>query len=275
MHRIFLLPELLMEIISFLPPTDLRTCASVSRHWKETLRLNLHPRNFPLPDTVCNDPSTPRPYILKKLPQSISSLAQDIVHRTTLWQNAGVVLDISDDYYFWHEGAYSNLLSTLSQYLHPWLGKHVCEFVGGLEEIARGDMGICVRTKLGAEKLDEWFREGEREVGRERSVIDAYLSKPVTRKVEVYCVEGATWDQEYVNVLQRGARKEWQQRCVKIERRNGIRLGDVVDELRGMLKPNEVVTEFGRDVQKEVLLEWRFDDAAIRMMCFEWLDSTG
>jgi hypothetical protein len=101
------------------------------------------------------------------------------------------------------------------------------------------------------------------------------LSKPVTRKVEVYCVEGAAWDQEYVNVLQRGARKEWQQRCVKIERRNGIRLGDVVDELRGMLKPNEAVTEFGGDVQKEVLLEWRFDDAAIRMMCFEWLDSTG
>jgi hypothetical protein len=49
----------------------------------------------------------------------------------------------------------------------------------------------------------------------------------------------------------------------------------VVDELRGMLKPNEAVTEFGGDVQKEVLLEWRFDDAAIRMMCFEWLDSTG
>ncbi|KAG9194465.1 hypothetical protein G6011_04500 [Alternaria panax] len=272
MHRIFLLPELLIQIISFLPPSDLRTCASVSRHWKETLRLNLHPRNLPLPDTLSpHDHATTQPHRLKKLPQLISSLAQDILFRTSQWQNAGGLSDISDDYYFWHEGAHRDLLSALSQYLHPWLGKHMCELVGGLNEIAQGDMGICVRSKLTTAEFDEWFLEGKRKMGE----MEAYLTRPVTRSVEVYCVEGAMWDPEYGNVLHRGVRRQWQQRCVKIERERGIRIGDVIDELRGMLRTVEVVAGSEEEAQGEVLLEWRFEDAATRMMCFEWLDSTG
>jgi hypothetical protein len=52
-------------------------------------------------------------------------------------------------------------------------------------------------------------------------------------------------------------------------------MGDVVDELRDMLKTSEVVAGLGEDARGEVLLEWRFEDAATRMTCFEWLDSTG
>jgi hypothetical protein len=134
-------------------------------------------------------------------------------------------------------------------------------------------MGICVRTKLSAGEFDEWFVEEKEE--KERRGMEAYVTKPVTRSVEIYCVEGAEWDQEYGNLLRRGARREWQQRCVKIERERGIRMGDVVDELRGMLKTSDVVAGHGEDARQGVLLEWRFEEAATRMMCFEWLDSTG
>jgi hypothetical protein len=275
MHRIFLLPEILIQIISFLPPSDLSACASVSRHWKETLRINLHPRLLPLPGTLSlHNYTTTSPQTLKKLPWPVSSVAQDILLRTTQWQNAGVLLDISDDYYFWHESAYSNLLSGLRQYLHPWLGKYLCEFVGELEEITQGEMGVCIRTKSSAAEFDDWFVGGER-VMQEWRGLEAYLTRPAIRSVEIYCVEGAVWDQEYGNVLRRGARREWQQRCVRIERERGIRMGDVVDELRDMLKTSEVVAGLGEDARGEVLLEWRFEDAATRMTCFEWLDSTG
>ena len=91
---------------------------------------------------------------------------------------------------------------------------------------------------------------------------------------------------EYVTVLAEAAEADGAGKALSVgvedeveklgaEGKVAFAVQDVVDELRGMLKPNEAVTEFGGDVQKEVLLEWRFDDAAIRMMCFEWLDSTG
>jgi hypothetical protein len=186
-----------------------------------------------------------------------------------------LLLDISDDYYFWHEGAYGNLVSALIPFLHPWLRKHVCELVGGLEELARGEMGICFRTAMSLGDFDEWFAGDANEMNKEMNSMSAYLTRPRTRSVEIFCVEGAAWDLEYANVLRREGRREWQQCCVRIERDRGVRMGDVVDELRGVLKPREIVGRNGEGAPGEVLLEWRFEDTAKRMLSFEWLDSTG
>lgn len=189
--------------------------------------------------------------------------------------NSGLPLDISDDYYFWHEGAYGNLLSTLVPFLHPWLGKHVYELIGGLDEMAKGQMGICFRTKMSVGVFDELFARYENESEASRVAISAHLTKPVTRSVEVYCVEGAEWDQEYRNVLHRHGRRDWQQQCVRMERQKGVRMADLVEELRGVLETSKIGAETGEAIQGEVMLEWRFEEAARRMTCFEWFDATG
>jgi len=276
MHRIFLLPELLIQIVTLLPPSKLPIYASVSKHWRETLRLNLPPRLLSLRDASSAIPSTAtKPETLDRLPQPLSSLAQDILARTTQWMNPGLPLDISDDYYFWHEGAYGNLLSALVPFLHPWLGKHVCELIGGLDEMARGEMGICFRTKMSVGEFDEWFAGCENETEEGRISMSAYLTTPVTRSIEIYCVEGAEWDREYRNVLHRHGRRDWQQRCVRVEREKGVRMGDVVEELRTVLKTSRVGADTGEAIQGDVMLEWRFEETASRMTCFEWFDGTG
>jgi hypothetical protein len=276
MHRIFLLPEILIHIVTLLPPSELPTYASVSRHWRETLRLNLPPRLLPL-----HNASLPRPLPAvdsqsrDKLPQPVSTLARDILARTTQWLNPALLLDISDNYYFWHEGAYGKLLSELVPFLHPWLGKRVSEVIGGLEEMAKGEMGICFRMAMSVGEFDEQFAGDEDGVEKDKSSMSAYLTRPVTRSVEIYCVEGAVWDQEYKNVLHRQGRREWQQRCVRVERGRGVTMEDVVEELSGVLRTSRVGTETGGDMPGEVLLEWRFEESARRMLCCELFDSTG
>jgi len=189
--------------------------------------------------------------------------------------NPGLPLDISDDYYFWHEGAYGNILSALVPFLHPWLGKHVCELIGGLDEMARGEMGICFRTRMSIEEFDGWFARCESETEEGKATMGAYLTRPVTRSMEIYCVEGAEWDQEYRNVLHRHGRRDWQQRCVRVEREKGLRMGDGVEELRSVLNTSKAGADTVEAIQRDVMLEWRFGEAASRMTCFEWFDGTG
>ncbi|KAL6161629.1 hypothetical protein ACJQWK_08299 [Exserohilum turcicum] len=153
------------------------------------------------------------------------------------------------EYYAWHEGAYSTLLNALLPHLHPMLGRHVYDLLGGIEDIAKGNMGACVRTKMSVGEFEDMFG-GEAEAER-------YLTRPLTRSVEIYCVSGAVWDTGYKNVQSRAAYSEWQQRCVRVEREKGVRMCDVVEELRGVLKPEDFAQQEGN---AEILLQWQMAD---------------
>ena len=127
---------------------------------------------------------------------------------------------------------------------------------------------------MSVREFDEWFARCEGETEEGRISMSAYLTRPVTRSIEVYCVEGAEWDREYRNVLHRHGRRDWQQRCVRVEREKGLGMGDVVEELRSVLKTSKV-GDVGEAIRGDVMLEWRFEEAASRMTCFEWFDGTG
>jgi hypothetical protein len=256
MHRLFLLPELLVEIISYLPWEDLACCHLISTFFHKSLKNNLPPCKHPLPDT------SPQPPCNTTLPQPIRTLARDIKTHSSHWMTSGMLLDISDDYYFWHDGAYSNLLQTLSPFLHPLLATCAVELMSGLESLVQGEMGIVVRTKMGTAGFWELFGDEEEEdcsYGKENEGWkDSYLTKPASKVVEIYCSMGAVWDKGYGNVLRRQGGREWQQRCLRVERARGVRMGDVVDELKGVLKVEEEMEAEGA----EVVLEWRFGASA-------------
>jgi hypothetical protein len=269
MHRLLLLPELLVEIITYLPYNDLTHCHLISSFFHKTLKNNLQPFKHPLPD--------PSIYPSEKtlLPQPIRTLARDIEKHSAHWMTPGILLDISDDYYFWHDGAYSNLLHALSPFLHPLLASCAVEVVSGLESLVVGEMGIVLRTKMGTAAFWELFGEEEEE-GKEREGWRVgYLTKPSCKVVEVYCPMGALWDEGYGNVLRRQRGREWQQRCVRVERERGVRMGDVVDELRGVLKVEMDMEAEGQ----EVVLEWRFgasaDSVPVSVPVDAYLDGSG
>jgi hypothetical protein len=273
MHRLFLLPELLVEIISYLPCEDLACCHLISTFFHKSLKNNLPPCKHPLPD-----PST-YPSDKTLLAQPIRTLARDIKTHSSHWMTSGMLLDICDDYYFWHDGAYSNLLHTLSPFLHPLLATCAVELMSGLESLVQGEMGIVVRTKMGTVGFWELFGDEEEEdysYGKERDGWrDAYLTKPSCKVVEVYCPMGAVWDEGYGNVLRRQGGREWQQRCVRVERERGVRMGDIVDELKGVLKVEESMEAEGA----EILLEWRFgrsaDPVLVSVPVNAYLDGSG
>ncbi|KNG51613.1 mfs general substrate transporter [Stemphylium lycopersici] len=265
--------ELLIHIISFLPYEELGNYHAVSPCWNSALKNNLPPRLRPLPDHPF--PSTPpsrleEPAAHRPLPKPIRSLAQDIQHRTAHWLNPALLIDISDDYYFWHDGAYGNLLNALTPHLHPFLTKHACDLVDGIDKIVKGEMGICLRTEINMGDFEEMFgSEGGKQVEIENA---KYLTKPLTKSVEIYCVSGRVWDQQYKNVQWRNGNRDWQQRCVRIERERGVSMCDVIDELRGVLKADGLAP---KDTNAEVLLEWRMGEHPVEMSAFDAFDRTG
>jgi hypothetical protein len=52
LHRIFLIPELLVSILSVLPLEDLRNCYRVSSQWREIIHTHMPPKKIPLPGDV-------------------------------------------------------------------------------------------------------------------------------------------------------------------------------------------------------------------------------
>ena len=190
----------------------------------------------------------------------------------------GMLLDINEDYYFWHDGAYSNLLHSLAPYLHPLLASFASELMSGLDSLVQGEMGIVLRTKMGAAEFYQIFCDDgdEGTEGKGRSEWrDAFLTQPISRMVEVYCPLGAVWDRGYGNLLKRNGGREWQQSCVRVERERGARMGDVVDEVRGLLKADGDMEREG----SELVLEWRFGTSAEMEVLMEdfdlFLDGSG
>jgi hypothetical protein len=174
------------------------------------------------------------------------------------------------DFLSWRETAYKNLQAALLPHLHPRLAAHVYDFIGGIDDVARGQMGICIRTKM---SIKEWegmlgVLDDEEEEKGERA---GYVTQPVTKSVEVRCFRGAVWDTEYMNVHLQTGNEGWQATFVRIEREKGVRMCDIVDELRGVIEADWEVRR-GRD---DVLLDWRMGGYRFVDPSYEAFDRTG
>jgi hypothetical protein len=192
------------------------------------------------------------------------------------------VVDVGDDYYSWREGTYRDMAQRLKPWLHPVLGKWAWELVEGLDELVNGNMKIGIRTKCSTEQFEELFSSSSSSSpgkGYADGGEEGFLTRPLTKVVEIYCPAGAVWDEGYANVLHRDGWKSWQQRCVRVERERGVRMGDVLDGLRGVLKignsRERLVSREEEGEEGEVLLEWRFGCAAMQIPVSPILDGSG
>ncbi|EUC42975.1 hypothetical protein COCMIDRAFT_28483 [Bipolaris oryzae ATCC 44560] len=261
MHRALTLPEVLLSVISYLPIRDLLICHAVSSGWRRILVANLPARMRPLPDT----PSAPLRETTLVLPDSIRSLARSLNLRPKELINWIIQPEIETDYLIWRNAATDELQEALGPYMHPLLVAHTYDLTGGIEDVARGQMGISIRTKMG---LGEFERMLEIKNDEEEGM--KYLTQPVTKSVEVRCLDGAEWDEEYRNVRTTAGDMEWLRRCVRVERESGVRMCDVVDELRGVIEAEWSVQQGSGNV----LLDWRMGDCPERHL-FHAFDLTG
>lgn len=154
------------------------------------------------------------------------------------------MLELGDAYLRWREGTHAQVLEQIRPHLHPLLAVNAIELVSGLDSVTRGYLEICLRTKCTwkefAELLDNqcWHAKS--------------MAQPFVRNVEVYAWGGARWDLSNQSVKLRG-RENWARHMVRIEREKGVRMGDVVDELKGLLTPDT-----NDEDDQSLLLEWKF-----------------
>ncbi|EMD70040.1 hypothetical protein COCSADRAFT_22194 [Bipolaris sorokiniana ND90Pr] len=262
MHRALTLPEVLLSIISYLPTRDLLTCHAVSSGWRRILIANLPARMRPLPDT----PSSP---LLQEttlvLPDSIRSLARSLNLRPKELVNWIVQPEVETDHLIWRDATTDELQEALGPYMHPLLAAHAYDLTGGVENVARGQMGLSIGTRM---ELGEFERMLEIRDDEEEGM--KYLTQPVTKKVEVRCLDGAEWNEEYMNVRAIEGEMEWLRKCVRVERESGVRMCDVIDELRGVIEADWIVQHGSGNV----LLDWRMGDNPERHS-FHAFDRTG
>ncbi|KAJ5030017.1 hypothetical protein J3E71DRAFT_349402 [Bipolaris maydis] len=262
MHRALTLPEVVLSIISYLPTRDLLTCHAVSSGWRRILVANLPARMRPLPDT----PST---FLLEKttlaLPDSIRSLARSLDLRPKEFVDWIIQPEVERDYLSWRIETADELQEALRPYMHPLLATHVHDLTGGIDDVIRGQMSISILTLMGLGEFERMLkiRNGEEEGMK-------YLTHPVTKKVEVRCLDGAEWDEDYMNVRTAKADMEWSRKYVRVERESGVRMCDVVDELRGVIEADWVVQHGCGNV----LLNWRMGDCTERHL-FNAFELTG
>lgn len=262
MHRALTLPEVLLSIISYLPTRDLLTCHAVSSGWRRILVANLPARMRPLPDT----PSSPlfqKPTLV--LPDPIRSLARSLNLRPKELIDWIAQPEVETEYLNWRFAVTDELQEALGPYMHPLIAAHAYDLTGGIEDVARGQMGISIGTEM---KLEEFERMLE--IGDSEEEGMKYLTQPVTKYVEVRCLDGAEWNEEYMNVRTTQDDKEWLRKCVRVERESGVRMCDVVDELRGVIEAEWTVLQgCGK-----VLLDWRMGHCPERHVFYAF-DRTG
>lgn len=108
-------------------------------------------------------------------------------------------------------------------------------------------MSICVHTRCTTKECIELC-----DAEHDQDWRNGFLTQPPTSGVRLYCPMGAEWDLSNKSVVHRGG-FTWRCASIRVEREKGVRMGDVIDELRGVLVPDH---EGG--VTGMVLLEWRF-----------------
>jgi hypothetical protein len=230
-HAIFLIPELLVQILSELPDNDLKTCYRVSPRWGDILRAHLPPEKLPLPES----PPSYRP-LIHDLPGNValhpllqSSLALP-------WELCNSPLDIA-----WKRFWTNN-----------------CEYDAHRELI-----NFRITLKL---PIDAWFAlfENENQIWR-----STYMADPPPTAVEVRCGPGARlfshqsrWRPEGYTDIPGCTAVSASNGFVRIEREKGVRLGDVVEELRVVV----VVCDLGKAEDTEILAIFWWSERFIKLL---------
>jgi hypothetical protein len=250
------IPELLIYTLSHLDEVSLSRCYQISHYFCSTLKNNLPPQNRPLPDTITPSSTTHKqPYLTPPkqqaictfLPKDIRHLASEIKTQDEQWIYLSNMMEVGDDYFYWREGAHDNILSLLSAHLHPFLSTTAWELVSGLESIVTGGLNIRLQTRCTFAALSN-FLDDDKSEARGLGV-----TMPGCKSVEVYCVRGTIWDLSYNSVMTTKD-ETWRGHSVRVEREKGVRMGDVIDELRRVLIAGpDLLTD------DRVVLEWRFD----------------
>ncbi|OAL45269.1 hypothetical protein IQ07DRAFT_662134 [Pyrenochaeta sp. DS3sAY3a] len=223
----------------------------------------------------------------QSLPPSLLSLAQTTLTQHSLFASQHALLpEAEDDYFFWVEGVNAQLLAALGPHLHPFVASHAVRFVAGLDALGRGEMGVVVQTRCKGEEMrallegggdeeaeesgDDAQMKGEGKHSRQElpppsQTPPAYLTLPHTPSVELYIIRGAAWDTSYANVRNRGEPGQhglgWTAACVCVQRERGVRMGDVLGEVRGLMVFGKEGGEEGEEEEGgdgDVVLEWRF-----------------
>lgn len=158
---------------------------------------------------------------------------------------------MEDTYFFWREEARGEVLDALAPHLHPALGKHATRLIDGFDALAVGEARMALQVEMPYHQLYELV-QGELKEDR-----NEFLAVRPPTVVTVFCFGGASWDLLYASVRYRdyGGVERF---SVRVEREDGVRMGDVIEELRGTL----VVDGMGGGLGQDVTLVWVFEDGA-------------
>jgi hypothetical protein len=227
-------PELLIHIVLQLEDDDLACCHHVSHHWRKTLQNNLPPHLLPLPDT--------RPISERRpCPDAVRTLAADVELQHEQWTTDPSLIELGDYFFYWREDTLAAMLQHIKPQLHPFLSAHANALTSGLASIAQGEMAVWVQTSCNKKDFVQLLE----------NLGDRYLTYPPTDSVEIYCPTGGVWDLRNQSVRRRDG-PTWRCNFVRIERIRGVHMRDVVDELRGVLVPEEG--------DGTMLLDWQFGE---------------
>lgn len=232
MHSIWHIPELLIHIVLHLEEEDIANIYHVSHHWRQTLRNNLPPQLRPLPDATPNFERRP-------IPDTVRTLADEIELQQRQWTSLATLIELGDEYFFWRDGALEMVLQQIKPQLHPFLSTNAHALIGGLASVAGGKMGIWLQTQCSNTEFLKLCEDPK----------DEHLTQPPTSSVELYCPKGGVWNATNKSVRRREG-PTWRCNFVTIERKEGVRMSDVVDELRSVL-----VSDEGDGC---ILLDWQF-----------------
>lgn len=283
MHSLWYIPELLVHIVLYLDEGDVAKCYNVTHHWRQTLKHTLCPHQRPLPDPEHPSNKQLRP---RSLPDHIPTAAAHIKTQIADWSSNPILPFLEDQHFYWRESIFEGFLDTLKPCFHPFLAHNACEFVDGLDELAEGRMNITLRTQcqikdfaklqIGVEDLPLDNAKLKENIMRLRQGgaislqpittpsdeqdqpldLDAWiylpLAQPLVTSVVVSCIRGGLWDHSNKSVLSQKAAGcgLW---FIKVEREKGVRLRDVLDELRGVLLPIPEISFDGT-----LVLQWKF-----------------
>jgi hypothetical protein len=243
MHPVWQIPELLVQIISFLPASDIDRTFDISHHFRTTLKANLPPQLRSLPD-----PSPKKSNQVRTLPQKVRDKAAAFgTHDAAL----PAQLKMDDTYYFWREEARGEVLDALLPYLHPVLSKPVTCLLDGFDALAAGKTSFTLHVDVPYHQLYELVQ------GKPEEDIGGFLAVKPPTAVTVFCLGGVQWDLLYANVKYRdyGGVKRF---SVRVEREEGVRMSDVVNEMRGTL----VVDGMSGGLGQNVAMIWVFEDGS-------------
>ena len=241
MHPIWQIPELLCQIISFLPDDDIARSFNISHYFRATLKANLAPQLCVLPDfSHTKTTRNIQPVLHGVLNEARSCIAHEVTSPKQMRHEHA--------YYDWREHACCQVPCALPTRLHPALAKHKTSLVNEYDSLTKGDMNVSLQIGIRHHDLHSLLH-GEGTPGR-----DDPLAVVPPKSVTVFCLKGANWDLLYANVKYRmyGGVKRF---SVRVEREGGVRLSDVLDELKGTL----IVNRGSGALEQGVVLLWVFN----------------